>query len=67
MAFRDIKDGEVLKKLFNDIAPRFKTRNGGYTRITKSRIRRGDNAPISIIELVGNEVPLNAATEESKD
>jgi large subunit ribosomal protein L17 len=67
LAFRDIKDGDVLKKLFNDIAPRFKTRNGGYTRITKSRIRRGDNAPISIIELVGNEVPLNASTEESKD
>jgi large subunit ribosomal protein L17 len=51
-----------LAKLFSDIGPRFKARNGGYTRITKSRIRRGDNAPISIIELVGNEIPLNATS-----
>ena len=65
--FQDIRDQEVLAKLFADIGPRFKARNGGYTRIIKSRIRRGDNAPISIIELVGNEVPLNASTEESKD
>ena len=55
-----------MAKLFADIGPRFKTRNGGYTRIIKSRIRKGDNAPISIIELVGNEVPLGAA-EASDD
>jgi len=65
-AYADIRDQEVLAKLFGDIGPRFKARNGGYTRITKSRIRRGDNAPISIIELVGNEVPLNA-TSSSDD
>jgi large subunit ribosomal protein L17 len=59
LAYRDIRDQDVLHKLFVEIAPRFKTRSGGYTRITKSRIRRGDNAPISIIELVGSEVPLN--------
>jgi large subunit ribosomal protein L17 len=58
LAYRDIRDQEVLAKLFTDIGPRFKARNGGYTRITKSRIRRGDNAPVSIIELVGSEVPL---------
>ncbi len=66
LAYRDIRDQDVLHKLFADIAPRFKTRPGGYTRITKSRIRRGDNAPISIIELVGNEIPLGTAPE-SKD
>jgi large subunit ribosomal protein L17 len=65
-AFADIRDLEVLAKLFGDIGPRFKTRPGGYTRIIKSRIRKGDNAPISIIELVGNEVPLNA-TASSDD
>jgi large subunit ribosomal protein L17 len=65
-AFADIRDQEVLAKLFGDIGPRFKTRPGGYTRIIKSRIRKGDNAPISIIELVGNEVPLNA-TASSDD
>jgi large subunit ribosomal protein L17 len=65
-AFADIRDQEVLAKLFGDIGPRFKTRPGGYTRIIKSRIRKGDNAPISIIELVGNEVPLHA-TASSDD
>src|SRR5688572_22813823 len=65
LAYRDIRDQEVLAKLFTDIGPRFKTRNGGYTRITKSRIRRGDNAPVSIIELVGSEVPLSGGGESS--
>lgn len=60
-AFQDIRDQEILAKLFADIGPRFKTRPGGYTRIVKSRIRKGDNAPISIIELVGNEVSIDAA------
>lgn len=66
-AYQDIRDQEVLAKLFGDIGPRFKARNGGYTRIVKSRIRHGDNAPLSIIELVGNEVPLGAASAESAD
>ena len=64
LAHKDIRDQDVLKKLFAEIAPRFKTRAGGYTRITKSRIRRGDNATLSILELVGSEVPLNKAAEE---
>lgn len=66
-AHRDIRDQEVLSKLFSDIGPRFKARNGGYTRITKSRIRRGDNAPLSILELVGSEVPLQGASAKSDD
>jgi len=66
-AYQDIRDQEVLAKLFADIGPRFKARNGGYTRIIKSRIRRGDNAPISIIELVGNETPIGGASTESND
>jgi large subunit ribosomal protein L17 len=67
LAYRDIRDQDVLHKLFTEIAPRFKARNGGYTRITKSRIRRGDNAPISIVELVGSEIPLNAESSGSDD
>ena len=66
-AYQDIRDQEVLAKLFGDIGPRFKTRSGGYTRIVKSRIRHGDNAPLSIIELVGNEMPLGGASTESAD
>ncbi|MCK5708922.1 MAG: 50S ribosomal protein L17, partial [Deltaproteobacteria bacterium] len=50
-----IRDKEVLKKLFDELAERFKERPGGYTRITKLGFRRGDNTPISIIELVEEE------------
>jgi len=51
-AFRDVKDGEVLTKLFDEIGPRYAERAGGYTRILKVGRRAGDNAPMSIIELV---------------
>jgi len=47
-----LRDKEVVRKLFAEIAPHFKDRPGGYTRITKLGYRVGDNAPISLIELV---------------
>ena len=43
----------VVKKLVEQIAPALKERSGGYTRITKSRVRQGDAAELSILELVG--------------
>jgi large subunit ribosomal protein L17 len=53
LAERDLKDKEVLHKLFTEIGPRFAERAGGYTRIIKlSRRRHGDNAPMSLVELV---------------
>jgi large subunit ribosomal protein L17 len=52
-----VQDKAVVRKLFDTIAPRFKDRPGGYTRIVKIGIRRGDAAPVSIIELVGGEAP----------
>jgi len=53
LAARTINSKDILMKLFNDIAPRYKDRDGGYTRIVKLGDRHGDNAEISIIELVG--------------
>ena len=47
-----IRDKETTKKLFEDLSSRFAERNGGYTRIVKVGNRVGDNAPVSIIELV---------------
>lgn len=49
---RWVRNGKVLRKLFEEIAPRFATRPGGYTRIAKVGFRHGDNAPLSIIELL---------------
>ncbi|CAH1854040.1 MULTISPECIES: 50S ribosomal protein L17 [Convivina] len=48
----DIKVQTVLQKLFDDVAPRFSERNGGYTRILKTVQRRGDAAQMVILELV---------------
>src|SRR6195256_6091956 len=47
-----VQDKAVVRKLFDSIALRFKDRPGGYTRIIKIGIRRGDAAPVSMIELV---------------
>jgi len=61
---RDIADREVVQKLFDTIAPRYVERPGGYTRILRLGIRRGDNADVAQIELLGSEYDPNAAAAE---
>ena len=46
-----ITDEVVVKKLFDEIAPKYAERNGGYTRMYKVGVRRGDSAPVAILEL----------------
>ena len=52
---RTVKDPDVLRKLFDDIAPRYIDRPGGYTRILKTGTRKGDAASTAILELVGKD------------
>jgi len=59
-AYAFVGSHAAVQKLFNEIAPRFKDRNGGYTRVVKYGFRRGDAAPLSIIEFTGAEEETKA-------
>jgi large subunit ribosomal protein L17 len=51
-AVAQIRDIAMVKKLFEVLGPRYKQRNGGYTRVLKAGFRYGDNAPVAVIEFV---------------
>ncbi len=61
LAFSRLRDRDAVQKLFNDIGPHFKTRPGGYLRVLKCGNRKGDNAPMAFVELVGREKAEAAA------
>ena len=52
MAYSKIRDKQVVKKLFEDLGPRFKERNGGYLRILKNGFKSGDASPRAFVKLV---------------
>jgi len=56
-----VQDKAVVARLFSELGPRFQDRNGGYTRIVKVGRRRGDSAPLSVIELI----PAGDGTEDA--
>ena len=60
-----ITDEKVTAKVFAELGPRYSTRNGGYLRILKYGFRKGDNAPMALVELLDR--PAAEAGEETKD
>lgn len=62
-AIAQIKDVKLVAKLFDVLGPRYKERNGGYTRVLKAGFRYGDNAPMAVIEFVDRDV--NARGQDS--
>jgi len=63
LAFNRLRDREMVVKLFDELGPRYKARNGGYLRILKMGFRQGDNAPMAYVELLDR--PEQA--EEARD
>ena len=65
LVLADIQDRAVVGKLFEDIAPRYESRPGGYTRILRIGFRRGDGADVAQVELVGSEFDPIAEVEKT--
>jgi large subunit ribosomal protein L17 len=67
LAFNRLRDREMVGKLFDELGPRFANRNGGYLRILKYGFRRGDNAPMALVELLDRpEIATSAKGSDSK-
>ena len=66
LVLEDIRDRDVVGKLFDTIAPRFESRPGGYTRILRLGYRRGDSAEVAQIELVGSEYNPSATADKAE-
>ena len=65
LAFSRLRDRDMVVKLFDELGPRFKNRQGGYLRILKFGFRQGDNAPMAYVELLDR--PATVETEPVKE
>ena len=64
LAFARLRDREMVTKLFDELGPRYAARNGGYSRILKFGFRKGDNAPMALVELMDRPVDATAVDVE---
>ena len=66
LAFSTLQDHQLTSKLFKEIAPRFKSRNGGYTRILQLQRRKGDGAQLALLELTEKEIKIKETPKKGK-
>ena len=66
LAFDRLRDRDMVVKLFAELGPRYKARNGGYLRILKYGFRQGDNAPMAYVELMDRPAPVEGDAEAPK-
>ena len=64
LAFARLRDREMVTKLFDELGPRYAARNGGYSRILKFGFRKGDNAPMALVELMDRPADATAFDAE---
>ena len=67
LAFNRLRDRDIVGKLFAELGPRYQTRNGGYLRILRFGFRKGDNAPMALIELLDRPEPISEPTTGKTD
>ncbi|MBA4709987.1 50S ribosomal protein L17 [Aquitalea sp. FJL05] len=67
LAFDRTRDRDIVVKLFDELGPRFSARNGGYVRILKYGFRKGDNAPMALVELVDRAEDAVAVVDDSAE
>ena len=66
IAYSRLKQDHAVKKLFETLAPRYKDRNGGYTRVIKAGFRYGDMAPMAVIEFIERDVSAKGAGDKAR-
>jgi large subunit ribosomal protein L17 len=66
LAASQLKEADLVVKLFSTLSDRYKTRAGGYTRVLKAGFRYGDNAPLAVIELVDRDPEAKGAADKAR-
>lgn len=65
-AISAVRDDKLVRRLFDTLAPRYASRNGGYLRIMKAGFRYGDNAPLAVIEFVDRDPSVKGAADRAR-